>query len=409
MPGLGPSRRSAIAPFVVMEVLAAANRRASAGEAVFHLEIGEPGGGPPEPVRAAVARALASAPLGYSEALGLPELRGAIAALYARRYGLSVARERIVVTAGASGAFVLAFLAAFDAGARVAVPSPGYPAYRNILRALDIEPVLVPTTVESRFQPTVAALEALSPPIHGLVLASPANPTGTMLGRGELSALARWCRARGVRLVVDEIYHGITYEQPAVSALEVEPEAIVVNSFSKYWCMTGWRLGWLVCPQDLLEPVTRLAQNLFIAPSTIAQHAACAALAEDAPFEARVATYRRNRDRLLAALAAGGLDRVAPPEGAFYLWVDVTTRGEPATAFCKRLLAETGIALTPGIDFDPERGEDWVRVSFAGPETTVARAAERLADWLGRALSRSSPSGSTSPGAAGAAESRSVP
>ncbi|MCX7631388.1 MAG: aminotransferase class I/II-fold pyridoxal phosphate-dependent enzyme, partial [Geminicoccaceae bacterium] len=368
MPGLRPSRRGAVAPFVVMEVLAAANRRAAGGAAVFHLEIGEPAGGPPEPVLEAARRALGSVSLGYGEAPGLWALRAAIARLYRDRYGVDLPPARIVVTAGASGAFVLAFLAAFDAGDRVVVPSPGYPAYRNILRALDVEPVLLPTGPESRFQPTVAALDALSGPIHGLVLASPANPTGTMLSRAELAAIAAWCRARGVRLLVDEIYHGITYEEPAASALEVEPEAIVVNSFSKYWCMTGWRLGWLVCPEDLLEPVIRLAQNLYIAPSTIAQHAALAALDQGPALDARVALYRRNRDRLVAALRAGDLARIAPPDGAFYLWVDIRDRGEPATAFCRRLLEETGIALTPGIDFDPERGEDWVRISFAGPE-----------------------------------------
>lgn len=385
MPGLRPSRRGAVAPFVVMEVLAAANRRAAGGAAVFHLEIGEPAGGPPEPVLEAARRALGSVSLGYGEAPGLWALRAAIARLYRDRYGVDLPPARIVVTAGASGAFVLAFLAAFDAGDRVVVPSPGYPAYRNILRALDVEPVLLPTGPESRFQPTVAALDALSGPIHGLVLASPANPTGTMLSRAELAAIAAWCRARGVRLLVDEIYHGITYEEPAASALEVEPEAIVVNSFSKYWCMTGWRLGWLVCPEDLLEPVIRLAQNLYIAPSTIAQHAALAALDQGPALDARVALYRRNRDRLVAALRAGGLARIAPPDGAFYLWVDIRDRGEPATAFCRRLLEETGIALTPGIDFDPERGEGWVRISFAGPEEEVARAAERLAAWLVRA------------------------
>ncbi|MCS7269166.1 MAG: aminotransferase class I/II-fold pyridoxal phosphate-dependent enzyme [Geminicoccaceae bacterium] len=385
MPGLRPSRRGAVAPFVVMEVLAAANRRAAGGAAVFHLEIGEPAGGPPEPVLEAARRALGSVSLGYGEAPGLWALRAAIARLYRDRYGVDLPPARIVVTAGASGAFVLAFLAAFDAGDRVVVPSPGYPAYRNILRALDVEPVLLPTGPESRFQPTVAALDALSGPIHGLVLASPANPTGTMLSRAELAAIAAWCRARGVRLLLDEIYHGITYEEPAASALEVEPEAIVVNSFSKYWCMTGWRLGWLVCPEDLLEPVIRLAQNLYIAPSTIAQHAALAALDQGPALDARVALYRRNRDRLVAALRAGGLARIAPPDGAFYLWVDIRDRGEPATAFCRRLLEETGIALTPGIDFDPERGEGWVRISFAGPEEEVARAAERLAAWLVRA------------------------
>ena len=384
MPAFRPARRSAVAPFTVMEVLAAANRRAAEGLPVFHLEIGEPGGGPPAAVLDAARRALDGGRLGYTEALGLPELRAAIAALYARRHGLAVDPARIAVTAGASGAFVLGFLAAFDAGDRVALATPAYPAYRNILEALGVELVAVPTGPETRFQPTPELLEAVPGPLAGLVLQSPANPTGTMLAEAELGRLAAWCRARGVRLVADEIYHGITYEQPAVSALAHLPEALIVNSFSKYWCMTGWRLGWAVLPEDLSEPLTRLAQNLFIAPSAIAQHAALAVLEAQAELDARVAGYRRNRDRLLAALARGGLDRVAPPDGAFYLWVDVRGRGEPATRLCRRILEETGVALTPGTDFDRERGEGWVRLSFAGAEAEVGEAAERLAAWLGR-------------------------
>ncbi len=382
VPALRPSRRSAVAPFTVMEVLAAANARARSGQAVDHLEIGEPGGGPPAPVLEAARAALERAPLGYTEALGLPALRERIARLYAERYGLTVPVERIAVTCGASGAFVLGFLSAFDAGARVALALPAYPAYRNILQALDCEVVALPAGPESRFQPTIEALDAVPGRLDGLVIQSPANPTGTMLEPQALDRLARWCRARGVRLVCDEIYHGITYERPAETALARAPEALIVNSFSKYWCMTGWRLGWAVVPEDLLEPFTRLAQNLFIAPSTIAQYAALAAFEAHAELDARVAAYRRNRDRLLSALARGGLDRVAPPDGAFYLWVDIGTRGEPSGTFCRRLLDEAGIAATPGVDFDPQRGERWVRFAFAGREDEVARAAERLADWL---------------------------
>ena len=391
MPAFRPARRSAVAPFTVMQVLEVANRRAREGRPVHHLEIGEPGDGPPVSVLEAAREALGRVPLGYSEALGLPALRARIARLYAERYGITVPTERIAVTSGASGAFVLGFLAAFDPGDRVAVTLPAYPAYRNILEALGVEVVTVPTGSESRFQPTVEALEALSGPLAGLVLQSPANPTGTMLDERALDRLARWCASRGVRLVSDEIYHGITYGAPAVSALAADPHALIVNSFSKYWCMTGWRLGWAVLPEDLLEPFTRLAQNLFIAPSTIAQYAALAALDAGPELDARVAIYRRNRDRLLAALARGGLKRVAPPDGAFYLWVEIAERGEPATRFCRRLLEETGIALTPGVDFDPLRGEAWVRLAFAGAEAAVAEAADRLAAWLTAAAGRLSP------------------
>jgi aspartate/methionine/tyrosine aminotransferase len=391
MPAFRPARRSAVAPFTVMQVLEVANRRAREGRPVHHLEIGEPGDGPPVSVLEAAREALGRVPLGYSEALGLPALRARIARLYAERYGITVPTERIAVTSGASGAFVLGFLAAFDPGDRVAVTLPAYPAYRNILEALGVEVVTVPTGPETRFQPTVEALEALPGPLAGLVLQSPANPTGTMLDERALDRLARWCASRGVRLVSDEIYHGITYGAPAVSALAADPHALIVNSFSKYWCMTGWRLGWAVLPEDLLEPFTRLAQNLFIAPSTIAQYAALAALDAGPELDARVAIYRRNRDRLLAALARGGLKRVAPPDGAFYLWVEIAERGEPATRFCRRLLEETGIALTPGVDFDPLRGEAWVRLAFAGAEAAVAEAADRLAAWLTAAAGRLSP------------------
>jgi len=391
MPAFRPARRSAVAPFTVMQVLEVANRRAREGRPVHHLEIGEPGDGPPVSVLEAAREALGRVPLGYSEALGLPALRARIARLYAERYGITVPTERIAVTSGASGAFVLGFLAAFDPGDRVAVTLPAYPAYRNILEALGVEVVTVPTGPETRFQPTVEALEALPGPLAGLVLQSPANPTGTMLDERALDRLARWCASRGVRLVSDEIYHGITYGAPAVSALAADPHALIVNSFSKYWCLTGWRLGWAVLPEDLLEPFTRLAQNLFIAPSTIAQYAALAALDAGPELDARVAIYRRNRDRLLAALARGGLKRVAPPDGAFYLWVEIAERGEPATRFCRRLLEETGIALTPGVDFDPLRGEAWVRLAFAGAEAAVAEAADRLAAWLTAAAGRLSP------------------
>jgi aspartate/methionine/tyrosine aminotransferase len=365
-----------------MEVLAAANREAARGRDICHLEVGEPGGGPPAPVIAAARAALDAAPLGYSEALGLPALRERLARHHAERYGVTVGPERIALTVGASGGFILAFLAAFDPGARVAVAEPGYPAYRNILAALDIEVVPIPTTRETRFQPTPALLEGVAGRLDGLVIASPANPTGSMLRPAELAALARHCRARGIRLIADEIYHGITYEHPAATVLEVEPEAVVVNSFSKYFCMTGWRLGWLVLPEALAGAVERLAQNLFIAPPTIAQHAALGAFAATAELDARVATYRRSRDCLIGALHAAGLDDIAPADGAFYLYVDIARTGIASPALAARLLEETGIAVTPGVDFDPRRGERFIRLSFAGPELAVAAAADRLRAWL---------------------------
>jgi aspartate/methionine/tyrosine aminotransferase len=380
--GWRPSQRSGIAPFVVMEVLAAAQRRAATGAAVVHLEIGEPGGGAPAAVRAAAARALDAAELGYTGALGLAELRAAIARHYRVRYGLEVPAERIAITAGASGAFVLAFLAAFDAGSRVVVSEPGYPAYRNILQALDIVPEAVPVGPAEGYRLTAAMVAALEPPPAGVVVASPANPTGVVDSAAELEALAAVCRRRGIRLIADEIYHGITYGTPASSVLAYDPSALVVNSFSKYFCMTGWRLGWMVVPEDLLGAVTRLAQNLFIAPSTIAQHAALAAFDAYAELDARVAAYRRSRDRLLAALAAGGIEEIAPAEGAFYLYARTDRHDADSASLCRALLEETGIALTPGSDFDRRRGHAYARLSFCGAEAEVAAAAERLGGWL---------------------------
>jgi aspartate/methionine/tyrosine aminotransferase len=377
------SRRSLrTAPFMVMEVLAAANARAASGHAVYHLEVGEPGGGTPAPVLRAAAEALQAGALGYTEALGLPILRRRIARHYLDRYGLQIPPERIAVTGGASAGFILAFLAAFDAGQRVLLSEPAYPAYRNILAALDIEVMAIPAAAETRFQPTVELLRQQLPHPDGLVLASPANPTGTMLHASELAALTRWAQHHRVRLVADEIYHGITFGEPAPTLLATDPWAIIVNSFSKYFCMTGWRLGWLVLPDDLVEPVTRLAQNLFIAPSTIAQHAALGAFEATAELDRRVVLYRRNRDHLLASLAEVGLERIAPAEGAFYLYLDVGGFTADSVTLARRLLAETGVAVTPGLDFDRRRGHRFIRLSFAAAPDQVDEAARRLVAWI---------------------------
>lgn len=383
------SRRSQIAPFIAMDVLEEANARAAAGQDVLHLEVGEPAGGAPPAAIAAARRALERPQtLGYTEALGIPPLRQRIAAHYLERYGIELAPRDVAVTTGASGAFVLAFLAAFDVGQRVALAAPGYPCYRNILKALGIEPVIVATTLEERFQPTPARLEHLGP-LDGLLIASPANPTGSMLHESELAELAAFCRARKIRIVSDEIYHGITYEKPASTMLAYDRSAIVISGFSKYFCMTGWRLGWMVVPADLQEAVLRLAQNLFIAPATVSQMAALAVFDERERLDARVAVYRRNRDRLLEALREGGIERVAPPEGAFYLYADVSDFAANSAEFCASLLADTGIAITPGTDFDPQRGDRYVRLSFAGSEEVIAEAGRRLVPWLRqRAASR---------------------
>ncbi|MBO0712665.1 MAG: aminotransferase class I/II-fold pyridoxal phosphate-dependent enzyme [Acetobacteraceae bacterium] len=373
-------------PFIVMDVIAQANaREAARGPAdprVIRMEVGQPGTGAPVAAVAAAEDALRSGnPMGYTEAFGRPSLRRRIARHYRDWYGLAVARERIAVTVGASGGFPLAFLAAFDPGDRVALAAPFYPPYVNVLTALGLEPVILETTVESRFQPTVSMLEHLDPPPDGLIIASPCNPAGTMLHVDELAAIARWCDAAGVRLVSDEIYHGLQYEHPIATAAAFSPHAVVINSFSKYFSMTGWRIGWMVLPEDLIRPVECLAQNLFISAPHIAQIAAEAAFACHAELQGNVARYRRSRDHLLATLPAAGFSKLSPAEGAFYLFADLAARTDDSPAFCARMLAEIGIAATPGVDFDRVRGKHFLRFSYCGPEADMREAARRLLDW----------------------------
>ena len=379
-------RGASAPPFLVMDVIAAANARQAAlppgAPHVIRMEVGQPGTGAPAGAVAAAQAALRSGnPLGYTEAFGIRSLRERIAAHIQDWYGVSVPVSRIAVTVGASGAFPLAFLAAFDPGDRVAMVAPFYPPYVNILTALGIQPVIIEATAETRFQPTVALLEKLDPRPDGLIVASPCNPAGTMLHRDELAAIAAWCDANGVRLVSDEIYHGLNYESPIATAAAFSPHAIVVNSCSKYFSMTGWRIGWLVLPEDLVRPVECLAQNLFISAPYISQVVAEAAFDCHDELRANVARYRRSRDHLLAALPAAGFDRLSPAEGAFYLFADVSARTNDSMAFCQRMLAEAGVAATPGVDFDRTRGNRFVRFSYCGPEADMAAAAERLSRW----------------------------
>jgi aspartate/methionine/tyrosine aminotransferase len=374
-------RRGQVPPFIAMDVLRAANERAASGEDVLHLEVGQPSTPAPAPVLAAAQDALRRETLGYTDALGLPALREAIAAHYHDRYGVAVDPGRVVVTTGSSGGFLLAFLAAFDAGDRVAMASPAYPAYRNILAALDLVPVELPAGPAQRYQMTLELLRAERGRLDGLVVASPANPTGTMLAPEELAALAQYCRDAGIRFVSDEIYHGIVYGATAATALASGTDAIVVNSFSKYFSMTGWRLGWMVVPADMLRAVECLAQNLFISPPALSQHAALAAFGCRAELDANVARYAVNRALLLEELPKAGLTRFAPADGAFYLYADVAHITNDSPEFCRRMLREIGVACTPGIDFDPARGHATLRISFAGSTEAVAEAARRLIAW----------------------------
>jgi aspartate/methionine/tyrosine aminotransferase len=379
-------RGAAAPPFLVMDIIAAANARQASlprgAPHVIRMEVGQPGTGAPRGALDAAAAALrGSDPLGYTEAFGRAGLRARIAAHYRDWYGLDVPAARIAVTVGASGAFPLAFLAAFDPGDRVALAAPYYPPYVNILTALGIRPVILPTGVASRFQPTVAMLEQLDPPPDGLIVANPCNPAGTMLHPNELAGIAAWCARTGVRLVSDEIYHGLNYAAPLATAAAFDAGAIVVNSFSKYFSMTGWRIGWLVLPEDLVRPVECLAQNLFISAPHIAQVAAEAAFDCHDELQANVARYRRARDHLVAALPTAGFPNLGPAEGAFYLYADITDRSNDSVAFCARMLAEAGVAATPGVDFDSARGAGFVRFSYCGPEADMREAAARLAAW----------------------------
>ncbi|WP_153398333.1 aminotransferase class I/II-fold pyridoxal phosphate-dependent enzyme [Ornithinicoccus halotolerans] len=375
------SRRSAIEPFHVMEVLRAAAERARSHGDALPLCAGQPATPAPAAVRRAAEHAMAAEVLGYTEATGILPLREAIAAHHRRQDGTDVTAEDVVVTTGSSGAFALLFLAAFEAGDTVAMARPGYPAYRNTLAALGCRVLELDCGAESRYQPTVAMLEQLPEPPAGLIVASPANPTGTIIDPDELAALARWCESHGTLLVSDEIYHGISFGRPTASAWRTSREAVVVGSVSKYFSMTGWRLGWALLPRALRRPVEVLTQNLTICPPAIAQHAAVAAFTPEARAEldGHVARYAETRELLLDRLPALGLDSFAPPDGGFYAWCDIGHLTDDSVAWCQDVLARTGVALTPGVDFDTAHGRRWVRLSFAGSTAEVAEALDRMA------------------------------
>lgn len=376
------SRRGQVPPFIVMDVMTAAAAREKTHGDVLHLEVGQPSTPAPAGVLAAAQAALRDDKIGYTVALGIPPLRQAIAGHYGRAYGTTVKPEQVVVTTGSSGAFLLAFLAAFDVGDRVALAAPGYPAYRNILTALGIEVVEIPAGPDTRYQPTPELLERFGGRLDGLIIASPANPTGTMLSPEALADLTAYCELKSIRLVSDEIYHGITYGMGTATALQTSGSAIIVNSFSKYYSMTGWRLGWLVLPEELLRPVECLAQNLTISPPTLSQYAAVAAFDCGEELDRNVVRYARNRGLLLEALPRAGFDRLAPADGAFYLYAEIGHLTNDSVEFCRRMLAETGVAATPGVDFDPVRGHATMRFSFAGATEEMEEAAARLHRWL---------------------------
>ncbi len=380
------ARRAEVAPFLAMDVMAAARARLDAGGNVMRMEIGEPGFPPPRMAVEAAQRLLAGGGMvGYTDALGMPDLRARIARHYRETYGIDIPASRVAVTIGSSGGFILAFQTLFDPGDRVAITMPAYPPYRNTLKALGIEPVEIATREETRWALTAEQVEEAHArtPLKGVLVMSPGNPTGTVIGPDAFGPLARTCERLGIRLISDEIYHGLTYDGvTAHTALAFSHEAVVVNSFSKYYGMTGWRIGWLILPEDMVRPVERLAQNFFISAPMISQVAALAAFDATDELDARRAVYARNRAHLVEALPALGFDHFAPPDGAFYVYCDVGRRTNDSLEFARAMLAQSGVAATPGLDFDPEQGHRYLRFSFAGPEETVVRAIASLKEWL---------------------------
>ncbi|QFS83396.1 Aspartate aminotransferase [Roseivivax sp. THAF40] len=374
------SSRGAVDPFIVMDVMEAARAAEDAGRRIIHMEVGQPGTPAPEAARAALAQAMQDDALGYTVALGLPALRARIARLYADWYGVDLDPARVVITPGSSGAFILAFTALFDAGETVALGRPGYPSYRQILRALDLNALEVESSAANRLQPTP---EDLAPhDWQGLMVASPANPTGTMLGRAALSDLIACTQDRGAAFISDEIYHGIEYEAKAVSALEISDDVCVINSFSKYFSMTGWRVGWMVVPEGQLRQVERLAQNLFICAPHAAQVAALAAMDATEELEANMAVYAKNRALMLEGLPKAGFDKIAPPDGAFYVYADVSDITEDSRALAADILDKAGVAVTPGLDFDPERGATTLRFSYARATEDIEEGLARLKAYM---------------------------
>ena len=370
------STRGAVDPFIVMDVMEAARQAESEGRHIMHMEVGQPGTPAPALARDAVAAAMRDDPLGYTVALGLPALRNRIARLYGEWYDFDLDPARVVVTPGSSGGFILAFSALFDAGDRIALGAPGYPSYRQIMKSMNLTPVEIATKPEARYQLEPADLQGVD--YQGIMVASPANPTGTMLDEPALKALIDTTRAKGATFLSDEIYQGIEYDRKAVTALQVSDDVCVINSFSKYFSMTGWRVGWLVLPKDNVRQVERLAQNMFICAPHVAQIAALAAMDASEELEANMAVYRENRRLMLEGLPKAGFTQIAPPDGAFYVYADVSAITDDSRAFARAILDEAGVAVTPGLDFDPERGGGTLRFSYARATEDIQEGLIRL-------------------------------
>ena len=374
------STRSQVDPFIVMDVMQAAAAAEAEGRHIIHMEVGQPGTGAPKGASTALSAAMEQGALGYTVALGLPALRQRIARMYGEWYNVDLDPNRVVITSGSSGGFILTFTSLFDTGDRVGIGAPGYPSYRQILKALDLAPVDLPTSLDNRLQPVPADFAGMD--LKGLLVASPGNPTGTMLDHAAMSALIDATQAQGASFISDEIYHGIEYEKKAVTALEITDDVYVINSFSKYFSMTGWRVGWMVVPEDHVRVVERIAQNMFICAPHASQVAALAAMDCTDELEANMDVYRANRAMMITGLREAGFTRFAPPDGAFYVYADVSELTDDSRALARDILDKAGVAVTPGLDFDPVRGHHWLRFSYARSTQDIAEGLGRLKTYM---------------------------
>ena len=374
------SVRGNIDPFIVMDVMEKARKAEENGRKIIHLEVGQPSNSIPFEAKRRTSHIMERDPLGYTVALGLPELRKKISGLYGRWYNVDLDPARVVITSGSSGAFILSFISLFDVAARVGIGAPGYPSYRQILKSLGMLPVDIKTSLENKFQPTKN--DILSNSLDGLLVASPSNPSGTMLDQNELAELIETSNSVGANFISDEIYHGIQYDKKAVSALEITDQCYVINSFSKFFSMTGWRVGWMVVPEDHIRLVERLAQNLFICPPHISQVAALEALSCENELSQYIEIYRKNRQIIMHELPQIGFQNFAPPDGAFYFYVDISRYSNDSLSFCDDVLEEVGVAITPGVDFDPERGNTTIRISYARSTDEISEGINRLGNFM---------------------------
>jgi aspartate/methionine/tyrosine aminotransferase len=374
------SRRGSVDPFIVMDVMEAARRAEEAGRHIIHMEVGQPGTGAPKAALDRLKGDLDGGSLGYTVALGVPELRQRIARLYGDWHNVDMDPDRVVVTAGASGAFLLAFTALFDTGERVGLGAPCYPSYRQILKSFDVQAIDIPTKLENGFQPVPS--DVADHDLNGLIVASPANPTGTMLSKSELAALSDACNARNAAFISDEIYHGLDFGKQSATAAAVTDQVYVINSFSKYFSMTGWRVGWMIVPPDHVRTVERIAQNQFICANHAAQRLALYAMDCDEELQANIAVYAENRRLMLAELPKAGFERFASPDGAFYVYADVSEFTEDSRAFASEILEQAGVAVTPGLDFDPKEGHKWLRFSYARSTDDIRMGLTRLATFM---------------------------